>query len=617
MEPQQSKNVTKMRTFAMDVALAREHSELEIPKAPPRRNEHIAQSVIPLPQKPPTKKEVVETVIPERTIHVPLKQEEPPVKKPVQATPIQKPKIAKKAPLQGVRAFDGAISIPSKSFLDLEEESTKISTPKESVLTDDTFDSGEGTIIRDTKRKRFRLLPSMVEAVRGWFEKQKTAFEAYRHPQNKITTSDSRKEVIERAIEKSALAPREDFEAIAQRKKNEQHKAVTSSLTIKKKQEEPAPQWSHLVEEDQPNEDASTVAFTPNSSTVEARVEEPATLTPEPPRAVEPQVVVPQTPVEVPSAATALQDIPEDVPETEEVTHVQQPQINSEPQPSYVAEQEIAQTPQFTPAPPKETVRVEPQETFEPSTQIQQESVQTPAIEKEIATSVFVSRFAVIAIVLLATVSGVGISLYLFTQDEEVPQEVVVVYEIPSLIAAEAQVDVPLQASRDAFMSDLATYIAQNTQTVQIYPSQQAAGVNRPASTQEIISTLSWRMPGSFARSIKELTFGATANQPFLILEATSFDVAFAGMLEWERTLSADLSPVFGLPVVESFDPSARTDTQVREAFFKDAVSSNKNIRLLFDEKGQDRIVYTFIDKDTILITTTRDALSVLVPLVK
>jgi hypothetical protein len=141
--------------------------------------------------------------------------------------------------------------------------------------------------------------------------------------------------------------------------------------------------------------------------------------------------------------------------------------------------------------------------------------------------------------------------------------------------------------------------------------------MSKPASAEQILSILSPRAPGSFQRGVQELTFGGVGSAPFMIMKVSSFDTAFAGMLEWERAMSADLSPLYGTPVVETFDPSARTDTQVRAAFFKDAIASNKNIRLLLDEAGEDRIVYTFTDQNTVVITTTREALNTLVPLLK
>ena len=88
-------------------------------------------------------------------------------------------------------------------------------------------------------------------------------------------------------------------------------------------------------------------------------------------------------------------------------------------------------------------------------------------------------------------------------------------------------------------------------------------------------------------------------------------------MLDWEKNMSADLVPLFGTAVIETFDPQARTNTQARNAFFVDTIASNKNVRLLRDENGEDRIIYTFVDQNTILITTTREALQTLLPLMK
>jgi hypothetical protein len=128
---------------------------------------------------------------------------------------------------------------------------------------------------------------------------------------------------------------------------------------------------------------------------------------------------------------------------------------------------------------------------------------------------------------------------------------------------------------------------------------------------------ISPKISGSFGRTIREIAFGGAAQDPFIIMKVNSFDIAFAGMLEWEQTMSSDLSPFFGDPVVITFDPSARTDTQVREAFFKDMIASNKNARLLLDQNGSDRIIYTFVDQNTILITKNKETLDVLLPRIR
>src|SRR5690606_28861342 len=147
-------------------------------------------------------------------------------------------------------------------------------------------------------------------------------------------------------------------------------------------------------------------------------------------------------------------------------------------------------------------------------------------------------------------------------------QEIVTAYEVPSLVQATIQTPIALSGQREQLLLELASRVMQNGGVSQMYPT-----INeRPASAQEILAVLSFQAPGSFTRSIREITFGAVTTEPYIIMKATSFDVAFAGMLEWEKTMSADLSPLYGTTVTESFDPSARTDTRVRAAFFKDTI---------------------------------------------
>jgi len=88
-------------------------------------------------------------------------------------------------------------------------------------------------------------------------------------------------------------------------------------------------------------------------------------------------------------------------------------------------------------------------------------------------------------------------------------------------------------------------------------------------------------------------------------------------MLAWEGTLSADLAPLFGAPVTESFDPTARTTDQVRTAFFRDTIAGNVSARLLVDRNNTDRLVYGFIKPNLILIAPNQDTFELVAPLVQ
>jgi hypothetical protein len=543
-----TRNISPIRTFAQDAALMKGHKDRAL------KTEEKAVAVA-----------AVEAPTPEVITQAPAPAPRVPVQKQVYEAPL----------VQHVA--------PDKQ-IDLTDEVSQINTQrKTSILSDshEGFDEdrvrASGTIIRDTKRKRFRLLPAMIEAATGWFTHQKENLQTKKVPQHTVSTAESRKEIIEAAVQHGVQAPKEDFGVVAQRLKAVPRTTAASSLTFKEKEATPAPSWSYVEEQDQaaPIEDVPRV--TPEPEVVAEQTQ-----------TVEEEVAV-QTTVPAPGIQEASQPLIPPVQQEEIPTYTPPPQeMASDPLPAAAS----------VPAAPA--------------------TLQTAPTSVEPASHT--KRPVIIAILLImagAILLGIGLSFYFFGPKEEEGQKVVV-YKIPSLIRASRQEPIAFFGDRVRFLENIKQLISGNNTVIQLYPATiQQDGSQKPGSIEEILAEFNFRAPGSFVRSVKEIALGGAGNQPYLVLEMTNFDVAFAGMLEWEQTMSADLSPLFGPTVIETFDPSARTATQVRNAFFTDAVASNKNVRILFDETGSDRIVYTFTDQDTILITTTRESLELLLPLVK
>jgi hypothetical protein len=102
--------------------------------------------------------------------------------------------------------------------------------------------------------------------------------------------------------------------------------------------------------------------------------------------------------------------------------------------------------------------------------------------------------------------------------------------------------------------------------------------------------------PGSLSRSLyNDFLFGIRGGsdpQPLLLFKTKDSETAFAGMLEWERTMSSDLSPVFGSIVGGGFE---------------DVILKNKDTRMLRNSNGEAAIIYAFPNTETILITTNED----------
>ncbi len=83
-------------------------------------------------------------------------------------------------------------------------------------------------------------------------------------------------------------------------------------------------------------------------------------------------------------------------------------------------------------------------------------------------------------------------------------------------------------------------------------------------------------------------------NYFLLVLSINDFGTAFSSMLEWEKTMDSDLA----------FLTTAKSYVQNTGTFsWKDMIVKNKDVRGLVNEKGEIKIAYTFLDKNTILIT--------------
>ena len=90
----------------------------------------------------------------------------------------------------------------------------------------------------------------------------------------------------------------------------------------------------------------------------------------------------------------------------------------------------------------------------------------------------------------------------------------------------------------------------------------------------------------------------------YLITKIDSFDLAFSGMLEWERTLPVDLSSIFTyMPeIVEQSTSTPQTVQNVPR--FVDKVVKNIDVRSYIDPVKGTQIMYGFVNKKYLVITS-------------
>jgi hypothetical protein len=106
-------------------------------------------------------------------------------------------------------------------------------------------------------------------------------------------------------------------------------------------------------------------------------------------------------------------------------------------------------------------------------------------------------------------------------------------------------------------------------------------------------------------------------NQPFFIIETDSYETAYRGMLDWERTMQGDLGALFArnpspkTPVVPIDTPVASTTASSTPSVsdfiqtgFVDRVVENQDARVVLNEQGDLVLLWTFLGRNRIVITT-------------
>jgi hypothetical protein len=151
-----------------------------------------------------------------------------------------------------------------------------------------------------------------------------------------------------------------------------------------------------------------------------------------------------------------------------------------------------------------------------------------------------------------------------------------------------------LASSMQATIGDIIFIATQDSATSSAYQAAPSALFKGTRIPDRLLRTLS-----------RDYMIGVHAfdgNSPFLILKTTFFQNAFPGMLEWEKDMRNDLLPLIRIDHFDAERIVSNSD------IFTDRVIANKDVRVLAGTSG-DILLYTFADKDTILIATSEKTL--------
>ncbi|MES2006563.1 MAG: hypothetical protein V4436_00475 [Patescibacteria group bacterium] len=135
---------------------------------------------------------------------------------------------------------------------------------------------------------------------------------------------------------------------------------------------------------------------------------------------------------------------------------------------------------------------------------------------------------------------------------------------------------------------------------------QSLLGIIAPNTTDEFLRTLD---PIYYVLG----THVFDGNQAFIILRVDSYERAFSGMLEWERTMEQELSPLFTRTPRPKIGSELTASTTIPAALiktsFRDTIVANHDARVVLNEAGDILLLWTFLDRNTLVITTNESTL--------
>jgi hypothetical protein len=147
-------------------------------------------------------------------------------------------------------------------------------------------------------------------------------------------------------------------------------------------------------------------------------------------------------------------------------------------------------------------------------------------------------------------------------------------------------------------------------------------------SAQNVLALVAPSAPDALARSLDpaQYIFGVHAyddNQAFLIFKTSSYEQAFSGMLAWEPSMQKDLAPLFtrtpelhiqtnpaaSSTAATSTATSAPQAPAVLPTGFQDAIIENHDARVIENASGDILLLWTFLDRNTLVIATNEATL--------
>jgi len=190
--------------------------------------------------------------------------------------------------------------------------------------------------------------------------------------------------------------------------------------------------------------------------------------------------------------------------------------------------------------------------------------------------------------------------------------------QIVLTIAGEKELELATKIN-ETFSSIVGANGENNQKIVEIILGEKKGEELNRISGSDFIKKASLKMPDALSRSLIDQWMIGTFIEnddnkiPFIIFKTDFFQNAFSGMLSWEASMPDDLADFL------NFKDKARASentasTSIASYFsirgkFVDKQIKNRDVREFINNQGEILFLYSFIDKDTIVFTTSEQAL--------
>jgi len=206
--------------------------------------------------------------------------------------------------------------------------------------------------------------------------------------------------------------------------------------------------------------------------------------------------------------------------------------------------------------------------------------------------------------ILLIIMAIIG-SMYLISKKKEVPIKTVA--EVETFVAYDSYeyIDTTGMLNIDGLVTKIKSLTSQNTGLVKVlFPTETITDKSQLLTTQKFFSLFRINAPGALVRSLSDKylvgqyfdkeNLTNEKYKMFLIFQTDNYNQTYASMLDWEKTMSKDLSMMFNLNTEE---------TTINNQSWKDLVLNNKDVRVLYGQGGEESLYYVFANKNKLIIT--------------